>query len=110
MTTFRAMLEQKMPRLAERIFSPRELCKLHSLPKQQQQPQAFFNGWTRKEAYLKATGEGLTDALAAIEVTMAPGEEPKLLGLPTGPESTHQWAIHDVPLPPDFAGAVIFEK
>lgn len=97
------------PRLAERIFSPHELCELYSLPKQQQ-PQAFFNGWTRKEAYLKATGEGLTDALAAIEVTMAPGKEPELLGLPTGPEAAHQWGIRDVPLPPDFAGAVVFEK
>ncbi len=97
------------PRLAGRIFSPRELCELHSLPRQQQ-PQAFFNGWTRKEAYLKATGEGLTDALAAIEVTIAPGKAPELLGLPAGPEAAHQWAIRDIPLSPDFAGAVVFEK
>ena len=94
--------------LAGRIFSPLELCELRSLPKPQQR-EAFFNGWTRKEAYLKATGEGLTDALPAIEVTLAPGREPELLGLPTGPEAARQWAIRVIPLPPDFAGAVVFE-
>lgn len=97
------------PLLAGRIFSPRELRELRSLPKPQQR-EAFFNGWTQKEAYLKATGEGLTDALPAIEVTLAPGKEPELLGLPTGPEAARQWAIRVIPLPPDFAGAVVFEK
>jgi 4'-phosphopantetheinyl transferase len=97
------------PLLAEQIFSPRELCELRSLPKTQQR-EAFFNGWTRKEAYLKATGEGLTDALPSVEVTLAPGKEPELLSLPTGPEAARQWAIRGIPLPPDFAGAVVFEQ
>jgi 4'-phosphopantetheinyl transferase len=90
---------------AGRIFSPRELGELFSLPKPQQR-EAFFNGWTRKEAYLKATGEGLTDDLPAIEVTLAPGQEPDLLGLPAGPEAARQWVIRVIPLPPDFAGAL----
>jgi 4'-phosphopantetheinyl transferase len=95
--------------MARRIFSPRELGELRSLPEPQQR-KAFFNGWTRKEAYLKATGEGLTDALPIIEVTVAPGKEPELLGLPTGPEAALQWGIRVIPLPPDFAGAVVFER
>lgn len=95
--------------LAGRIFSTRELCELRSLPEPQQR-EAFFNGWTRKEAYLKATGEGLTDALPAIEVTLGAGKESELLGLPTGLEAVNQWAIRALPLPPDFAGAVVFEK
>ena len=33
---------------------------------------AFYNAWTRKEAYLKATGEGLVDALSGIEVAISP--------------------------------------
>lgn len=95
--------------LAERIFSSRELRELRALPASKQR-EAFFNGWTRKEAYLKATGEGLTDDLRAIEVTLAPGQEPRLLGLPAGLEAARQWAIQGIPLPPDFAGAVAFEK
>lgn len=95
--------------LAGRIFSPRELDELFSLPKPQQQ-KAFFNGWTRKEAYLKATGEGLTDDLPSIEITLAHGKEPELLGLPAGLEVVGQWSIRDIPLPPDYAGTVVFEK
>ena len=95
--------------LAERIFSSRELCELRALPASKQR-EAFFNGWTRKEAYLKATREGLTDDLPAIEVTLVPGQKPRLLRLPAGPEAARQWAIQDIPLPPDFAGAVAFEK
>src|SRR5438309_580344 len=52
--------------LAERIFSSRELCEFRALPASKQRV-TFFNGWTRKEAYLKATGDGLTDDLPAIE-------------------------------------------
>ena len=94
--------------LAERIFSSRELCELRALPASKQR-EAFFNGWTRKEAYLKATSEGLTDDLPAIEVTLVPGQKPRLLRLPAGLEAARQWAIQDIPLPPDFAGAVVFE-
>jgi len=90
-----------------RIFSPRDICELKSLPEAQQR-EAFFNGWTRKEAYLKATGEGLTDALPAIEVTLTPGKEPELLGLPGGPEAARPWAIRSIPLPPGYVGAVVF--
>ena len=95
--------------LAGRIFSSRELGELFSLPKSQQR-EAFFNGWTRKEACLKATGEGLSDDLPTIEVTLAPGKESELLGLPAGPEAARRWEIHAIPLPPGFAGAVVFEK
>src|SRR5881396_1588507 len=84
--------------LAERIFSSRELCELRALPGSKQR-EAFFNGWTRKEAYLKATSEGLTDDLPAIEVTLVPGQKPQLLRLPAGLEGAHQWAIQGIPLP-----------
>ena len=95
--------------LAERIFSSRELCELRALPASKQR-EAFFNGWTRKEAYLKATSEGLTDDhLPTIEVTLVPGQKPRLLRLPAGLEGARQWTIQDIPLPPDFAGAVAFE-
>jgi 4'-phosphopantetheinyl transferase len=95
------------PVLAGRIFSPQELCELRSLPDAQQQ-EAFFAGWTRKEAYLKATGIGLTDDLAAIEVSLTPGKAPQLLRLPTGPEDHRLWGIRSLPLPSGFAGALVF--
>jgi 4'-phosphopantetheinyl transferase len=95
--------------LAERIFSSRELCELRALPASKQR-EAFFNGWTRKEAYLKATSEGLTDDLPAIEVTLVPGQKPRLLRLPAGPEAVRQWRLEKIPLSSEFAGAVAFQS
>jgi len=94
--------------ISARIFSRRERAELHALPVSLQR-QAFFNGWTRKEAWLKATGEGLTEALPAIEVTLAPGRPPEWLALPGGWDVMRQWSIQDIPLPEGFAGAVVYE-
>ena len=95
--------------LAGRIFSPRERSVLDALPEPQQR-EAFYNGWTRKEAYLKATGEGLTDMLTDIEVTLMPTQEPALRGLPAGWGAPRLWTLRAIPLPRDYAGTVAFEK
>lgn len=95
--------------LAALAFSPRELGELRALA-QSQQRAAFYHGWTRKEAYLKAVGDGLSDALPTIEVTLAPNQEPQLLGLPGGPDEARQWTIRRIPLSPGFAGAVVFSN
>jgi 4'-phosphopantetheinyl transferase len=94
--------------VAARIFSTRELEELYAVPATQQR-DAFFNGWTRKEAYLKATGEGLIDALHTIEVTLAPGLEPRVLRLCGDAEAARQWTMRALPLPRRFAGAVAFK-
>jgi 4'-phosphopantetheinyl transferase len=59
--------------LARRFFHPAETEKLLSLPVAARQA-AFFRCWTRKEAYIKATGEGLSAGLDTFEVTLAPDE------------------------------------
>src|SRR5438876_41211 len=67
--------------LVGRFFSPREAASFQSLPRLQK-AEAFFNLWTRKEAWLKATGEGITRWLNRVEVTFLPGEKAQLLALP----------------------------
>jgi 4'-phosphopantetheinyl transferase len=67
--------------LVARFFSPREQFAFKQLP-DEQKPAAFFNLWTRKEAWLKATGDGIGHLLSQVEVSFLPGEPARLLSVP----------------------------
>jgi 4'-phosphopantetheinyl transferase len=74
--------------LAETCFSAAEAATLAGLP-ESQRLRAFFAGWTRKEAFLKATGDGLSRSLSSFDVSLPPDEPPRLLhvhGDPRAPE------------------------
>jgi 4'-phosphopantetheinyl transferase len=64
--------------IATRYFSAREVEELRSLPTQER-VQAFFDCWTRKEAYLKATGMGLQIPLDRFAVSLSPGQPAQFL-------------------------------
>lgn len=64
--------------IARRFFSPGELQKLAGLPPDLR-AEAFFLGWTRKEAYVKAQGQGLHIKLDSFDVTLTPGEPARFL-------------------------------
>lgn len=90
--------------LARRFFAPGEVERLLALPPEQQRA-AFFTAWTRKEAYLKARGEGLTVSLGSFEVSLAPGQPPQVFDLPArAPDPL--WRLYDLPPIPGFAAAL----
>jgi 4'-phosphopantetheinyl transferase len=66
--------------LAQRFFLPQEYDLMRSLPEDQKQ-KVFFRYWTCKEAYLKATGDGISQ-LEQIEIALTPTEPARLLKLP----------------------------
>lgn len=91
--------------IATRFFSPREKQCLLALPAEQRR-EAFFNCWTRKEAYLKAIGSGLDNHLNQIEVSLAPGGDAELLGVPNDSQA---WRLHSFTPAAEFVGALVIQ-
>jgi 4'-phosphopantetheinyl transferase len=89
--------------LVSRFFSKREADLFVGL-RSEHKPTAFFNLWTRKEALLKATGEGICSALDRVEVTFLPGDTARLLSLPEGCAS--DWTLRDFVPRKGFVAAV----
>jgi 4'-phosphopantetheinyl transferase len=98
----------KAEQLAERFFSAPEYEILRTLPMHLKE-EAFFNAWTRKEAYLKASGKGLAQSLEQIEVSLEPGESAKLLSIAGSPQKASAWSIQELLPASGYVGAVVVE-
>ena len=94
--------------LAERYFSPREFEILRNLPAEHR-ARAFFHAWTRKEAFLKARGVGLSYGLERVEVTLGPREPARMLRLDGDERAAGSWTLHTLEPAPGFVGALALE-
>jgi len=94
--------------IAQRFFSDREYAVLCTLPQSQKQA-AFFNCWTRKEAYIKATGRGLSLPLNQFEVSLTPGEPAALLGTLGEPQEASRWSLRELTPDPEYVAALAVE-
>ncbi|HLH54935.1 MAG TPA: 4'-phosphopantetheinyl transferase superfamily protein [Verrucomicrobiae bacterium] len=94
--------------LVDRFFSKREADQFrHAGP--ETIDLAFFNLWTRKEAWLKATGEGITHLLGQVEVGFFPGEPERLIELPPGYGAAAAWSLCSFNPLPGYVGALAIE-
>lgn len=105
-------IEQRRPlrdllALARTSFSPNEYVAICSLPSADHF-HAFFSCWSRKEAFIKATGEGISQ-LADFDVNLAPGEPARLLRIHGDPPGQPRWSLQDLPAIPDYAAALVVE-
>jgi 4'-phosphopantetheinyl transferase len=94
--------------IARRYFSAWEERELRLLTEGERRA-AFFRCWTRKEAFIKATGDGLSRPLDAFDVTLAPGEPARLVRVEGEPEAAFRFWLEDVSPAPGFAGALAVE-
>jgi 4'-phosphopantetheinyl transferase len=92
--------------IAGRFFAPAEADRLCSIPPESRD-EAFFACWTRKEAFVKAIGEGLSHPLDSFEVTLAPGEPARLLHVGGHPPHPARWTLAALPAIPGYAGALV---
>jgi 4'-phosphopantetheinyl transferase len=89
--------------IARRHFSPSEIQALAALP-ESEQLQGFYRCWTRKEAFIKATGQGLSCALDSFDVGL--GGTPALLACRVEGEEATAWRMWDVSPGPDYIGGL----
>jgi 4'-phosphopantetheinyl transferase len=90
--------------IAERFFSRKEYDSIRSLPEEQKR-ESFIKGWTCKEAFIKALGDGLSHALDKFEVSMIPGEPAKLLRVEGDSREASRWSMQYLQPAPDYVGA-----
>jgi len=94
--------------IADRFFSARENSEFCSLP-ESLKLEAFYNCWTRKEAYLKATGDGLSRALDTFDVSLLPGAPAALLRVEGDQAEAARWSLRTLAPGPGYVAALAVE-
>lgn len=95
-------------KIAQRFFSVREHTMICSLPTRKQH-EAFFQCWTCKEAYLKATGDGLSGSLNQVDILLAPGEPVRLLSVAGNEQEASRWCLQQLMPVPGYMAALVVE-
>jgi 4'-phosphopantetheinyl transferase len=94
--------------IAQLILSAEEALEFDMLHEGEKQ-RAFFGYWTRKEAYVKATGAGMTAPLREIDVTGLCSDQPFVTIERKSPDA-RQWRVQDIACPDGYAAAVAVES
>jgi 4'-phosphopantetheinyl transferase len=95
--------------LARHFFSPTECAVLLDVAPTLRK-ETFYNCWTRKEAYIKARGEGLSIPLDMFDVSLRPGEPAALLQCRENPAEVARWSLHALMPGEQYAAALAVEK
>lgn len=95
--------------IADRFFSARENAEFRSLS-ESLRLEAFYNCWTRKEAYLKATGDGLGRALGTFDVSLLPGAPAALFYVEGNQAETTRWSLRALAPGSEYVAALAVER
>lgn len=99
---------EELDSIAKRNFSGREYATLGSLP-EQDRLEAFYLCWTRKEAFIKAIGQGISFPLQQFDVSLTPGEPAQLQTVYGSQETARRWSMLDLTIADGYAAALVIE-
>ena len=98
-----------LEQIANRFFSPAERAALRALDADTRK-EAFYLCWSRKEAFLKAMGGGLSMPLDQFDVALHPGQPAALLATRPDSEEASRWEMHGLDVGSGYAAAVVVER
>ena len=93
--------------IADQFFCPEEASEVMSAP-QTERELAFFRCWTRKEAYIKATGDGLSAPLSSFRVTVHRDVPARFVHIQHNATEAEAWTLHDLQVAVDYAAALAY--
>lgn len=91
--------------IIHRYFSKNEISDFNDLPEYQQK-EAFFNGWSRKEAYIKAKGKGLSIPLNSFDVTIKPNDKAEIKEI-REEVLKENWYLYNLNISPEYKSALV---
>jgi 4'-phosphopantetheinyl transferase len=94
--------------IARRFFSAREQMELAAMA-DEERVHSFFRCWTRKEAYIKAVGDGLSLPLSQFDVSLEPGAKTALLATRPDNSEAERWLLRETPAGDNYAAALCVE-
>lgn len=95
--------------IAERFFSSTENEAFRSMPVASRY-DIFFSCWTRKEAFVKARGEGLSCPLDSFDVSIGPREDKVKLATRPDASEANRWELRSLNGVPGFAAAIVISQ
>jgi len=105
----RILFDIDYEQIAKQFFSPGEYAELMEIPNVEQRIKAFYDCWTRKEAYIKAKGEGLSLPLDQFDVSLTPGEPARLLRHNRFPQEVIRWSLKEIQPANGYAASLAVE-
>lgn len=90
--------------VAKRFFSSKEISDYLNLNVKERQ-QGFFNCWTRKEAFIKAVGMGLSLPLNSFDVSLKPGSKAQITAIRKPPDDPEKWTMESIYVDEEYAAA-----
>lgn len=96
-----------MQQIAKHFFCPEEAAEVMFAP-EAERDRAFFLCWTRKEAYIKATGDGLSTPLSSFRVTVHPDKPARFVHVQHAESEADSWTLHDLQVAVGYAAALAY--
>lgn len=103
-----AIRGRRSDEVADRFFHPDESAWLRSLPDAARQ-ESFYAIWCAKEAFIKATGNGLSQGLASFKFALGPAGPERLGWTADEPGGPDRWALHVLDPAEEFRAALVTE-